>query len=305
MFVPFEHVCNIEVQKGAAPYQQKILKEIKFLTDKVAMVYRSFSLLLALVFLAACQDQEELVKSSIYEDECPADYSYISRRYDLNTSAFCISQDLMAYDAKGRLSVRKDNLFAINVNKYTAEALCQSLGANYDLVSVAEYQAAALEVELLDTNWSNGVIGNGHLALSGDPVTILSGETLDGVGNNLRNSLSDASSSWTKEYLYSYSTPGYDFNVRAGEYYSRDLPRNVFNAPYDDAGKWFAPKGDYRNISSMSPGDDGGMGTMYLNSGPGVLVRGAFSRQPFRAFYHDPSSISYNVGFHCVFHLSE
>lgn len=268
------------------------------------MVYKYLLLSLCLVVLTACQDKEELVKSSIYEDQCPADYSYISRRYDLQTPAFCISQDLMAYDSKGRLSVRKNNLYAITVDQYTAEELCQSLGANYDLVSVAEYQAAALEVELLDENWSNGVIGDGSLSLSGEPVAILSGETLDGVGNNVRNGLVDASFSWTKEYLDSFYTPGYDFDVLAGEFYSRDLPTNVFNAPYDDAGKWFAPKGDYRNISSMNPGD-GGMGMMYLNGGGGIVVRGAFAKKPFNAEYFSPFATSSDIGFHCTYQLSE
>ena len=268
------------------------------------MVYKSLLLGSLLMILASCQEKEELVKSSIYEDLCPANFSYISRRYDIETSAFCISQDLMAYDAKGNLTVRKNNLFAITVDKYTAEDLCQSLGTNYDLVSVAEYQAAAKEVELLDANWSDGVIGEGTLALTNEPVTILSGETLDGVGNNVRNGIVDASFSWTKEYLDSYYTPGYDFDVRAGEFFSRDLPRNVFNSPYDDAGKWFAPKGDYRNITSMNPGD-GGLGTMYLNGGPGVIVRGAFSKKPFNAEYFSPFTTSSDVGFHCVLHLSE
>jgi hypothetical protein len=268
------------------------------------MLYKSLLLGVSLVILASCQEKEELVKSSMYEDLCPANYSYISRRYDIGTSAFCISQDLMAYDPKGNLTVRNNNLFAITVNKFTAEDLCQSLGTNYDLVSVAEYQAAAREVELLDANWSIGVIGDGTLALTNEPVSILSGETLDGVGNNVRNGISDASFSWTKEYLDSFYAPGYDFDVRAGEYYSRDLPRNVFNTPYDDAGKWFAPKGDYRNISSMNPGD-GGLGTMFLNGGPGVIVRGAFSKKPFNAEFYSPFATSSDVGFHCVLHLSE
>lgn len=268
------------------------------------MGYKSLFIGVSLVILTSCQEKEELVKSSIYEDQCPADFSYISRRYDLETSAFCISQDLMAYDSRGNLTVRKNNLFAISVDKFTAEELCQSLGSNYDLVSVAEYQAALREVELLDANWSNGVIGDGTLALTNQPVSILSGETLDGVGNNVRNGILDASSSWTKEYLDSFYTSGHDFDVPAGEYYTRDLPRNVYNTPYDDAGKWFAPKGDYRNIASMNPGD-GGLGTIYLNGGPGVIVRGAFSKKPFNAEYFSPFATSSDVGFHCVLHLSD
>jgi hypothetical protein len=138
------------------------------------MLYKSLLLGALLVILASCQDKEELVKSSIYQDLCPANYSYISRRYDIGTSAFCISQDLMAYDQKGNLTVRNNNLFAITVDKFTAEDLCQSLGTNYDLVSVAEYQAAAREVELLDANRSIGFIGDGTLALTNEPVSILS-----------------------------------------------------------------------------------------------------------------------------------
>lgn len=258
-------------------------------------------LILTCLILASCQEKQQLVNSQLYIDPCPSSYVYIARRYDLNTEPFCISRDLMAYSG-GKLTVRKNNLSAVTTTHDSAEALCQGLGSRYDLVSLAQYQVAAQEVELRDENWSAGAIGNGWLAYTGAPVTVMSGETLDGVGDNVRAALTDAYKSWTKEYFFSYSTVGYTFDSKAGLWFTQSYPLVVANFPYENASTWFAPMGDYSAAYGMDGGlDDAGLGIITLDSGPGYIIRGAFAMKPFNAEFAGPAYSDSSVGFHCVY----
>lgn len=257
-------------------------------------------LLLSLLSLASCQEDAQTVKSSIYVDPCPANFSLVSRNFELGTPEYCLSNDLMAYDSKNRLTVRKNNLYAITPTQSEAVNLCRSLGEGYDLVSMSEYQAAAREVELLDENWSDGRIGYGLFADGKTSLKLLSGDTVDGMGDNVRAGNYDAIYSWTKEYFSPYYTAGYDFDVKAGEFYTRNLPLVSINYPYDDVGKWFAPKGDYSQKAELASGY-AGLGKLWLNAGSGYIVRGALNGFPYNAEYAGFSSYAW-IGFHCVYH---
>src|SRR4051794_33291210 len=112
------------------------------------MVIRRIFFLFSLLLLNACDEGDSSVKSSfVVQDGCPKYFSSVSENLELGTPAFCISQDLMAVNSHSELIVRRDNLAALIVNHGDAEAACQSLGANYDLVSMKEYQTAARELE--------------------------------------------------------------------------------------------------------------------------------------------------------------
>ena len=51
----------------------------------------------------------------------------------------------------------------VNINQINAKAECQSLGANYDLISNPEWMAIARNVENVASNWTDGVVGSGCL----------------------------------------------------------------------------------------------------------------------------------------------
>lgn len=264
------------------------------------MVLRLLSLLWLLSFLTACQEEGVTVKSSVYKDPCPEYYSLVSRSFDLGTEEFCISQDLMARDSHSRLTVRRDGLYALTPDHDDAETLCQSLGEGFDLVSMKEYQAAAREVELLDENWSEGRIGVGLFADGKTSVKLLSGESVDGMGDNVRAGRPDAVYSWTKEFFNPYFTSGYDFDVKAGEFYTMNFPLVPFNYPFDDVGKWFAPKGDYSHKPELASGY-AGLGKLWLNAGSGYISRGALNGFPYQAEFSGFGAQSW-IGFHCVYH---
>jgi formylglycine-generating enzyme required for sulfatase activity len=51
----------------------------------------------------------------------------------------------------------------VSINQINAKAECQSLGANYDLISNPEWMAIARNVENVASNWTDGSVGSGCL----------------------------------------------------------------------------------------------------------------------------------------------
>lgn len=75
---------------------------------------------------------------------------------------FCV----MKYEAKnsGGNAVSIDTGAPwVSINQINAKAECQSLGANYDLISNPEWMAIARNVENVASNWTNGAVGDGCL----------------------------------------------------------------------------------------------------------------------------------------------
>ena len=262
------------------------------------MLLRLLPLILLLSLCCSCNEDSTTVKSSAYGDLCPANFSLVSKSYYFGSPAFCLSQDLMAFDTKARLIVRSNTLTAAIVEVSEAEKLCQGLGPNYDLITLGEYQMAAREVELIDENWSGGRVGLGSLGKEKKFSRLFSGETVDGNGNINRGGGQDASSTWTKDSLTSYATLGYNLDSKAAEFYLSEKPLVSANSPYDDLLKWFAPKGDYRNLIDLASGA-GGLGVIHLNSGTGTIVRGPLTGATFAAEFKQ--SLSATIGFHCVY----
>ena len=75
---------------------------------------------------------------------------------------FCVMQ----YEAKnsGGNPVSTDTGAPwVSINQINAKAECQSLGANYDLISNPEWMAIARNVENVASNWTDGAVGSGCL----------------------------------------------------------------------------------------------------------------------------------------------
>ncbi len=263
-----------------------------------------------LSLLIGCNDDPKTVKSSAYVPPCPEDFSLVGQNFELATEEFCVSQDLMSLDASSRLVVRAGATPAVIVSATDAELMCKSLGAKYDLISLPEYQAVALEVETGDENWSGNKIGAGSLGWNQDEAgaattfknhsTVKSGATVDGLGAINRSGGIDAYQTWTKDNLNSYYTTGSSLNLKAGDFHIQGFPVGDLNSPYEEVSKWFAPRGDYRSLPHLALGD-AGLGVLSLDSSSGRLVRGPLTGATFQA---ELTSVlpSANIGFHCVYH---
>ena len=145
-----------------------------------------------------------------------------------------------------------------------AIATCQAIGAGYDLMTNAEWQTVAREVETAYTtgggylNWSNGSDAGSN--------TLTPGQAGGGAGSlELSNggfvfNLSGSVSQWVKD---NNSSP------QGNDDY-------VSNSPWSSQSQWgpLNPNGTY---SSMTSGAYGGLGFQYLNHAGGAIARGGYS----------------------------
>ena len=104
--------------------------------------------------------------------KCPANYVFVPKNTAYVSKDFCV----MKYEAKAEtnaggsydsdgLSVNlsnykpgstASNLPWRSINRVNARTECQSLGSGYDLISNAQWQTIARNLELQGTNWTTG-----------------------------------------------------------------------------------------------------------------------------------------------------
>ncbi|MDC1175291.1 fibronectin type III domain-containing protein [Bacteriovoracaceae bacterium] len=94
---------------------------------------------------------------------CPAGYIEVPSMAAVGApDNFCVMQ----YEAKnsgGDPVSTATGAPWVSINQANAKAECQSLGANYDLISNPEWMAIARNVENVAANWTDGAVGSGCL----------------------------------------------------------------------------------------------------------------------------------------------
>jgi hypothetical protein len=94
---------------------------------------------------------------------CPAGYISVPSMAAVGApDNFCVMQ----YEAKnsgGDPVSTATGAPWVSINQVNAKAECQSLGANYDLISNPEWMAIARNVENVASNWTDGAVGLGCL----------------------------------------------------------------------------------------------------------------------------------------------
>lgn len=100
---------------------------------------------------------------------CPGGYTLVPKNDDLGTEQFCIA----IYEMRNVSSTAKSvptGLPWLNVSRDSALAACQAEGVGYDLISNAQWQAAARNVARVAANWSQGSVGYGYLNIGNADV---------------------------------------------------------------------------------------------------------------------------------------
>lgn len=94
---------------------------------------------------------------------CPAGYISVPSMASVGApDNFCVMQ----YEAKNSGGAPVSTATGapwVSINQVNAKAECQSLGANYDLISNPEWMAIARNVENVASNWTDGAVGSGCL----------------------------------------------------------------------------------------------------------------------------------------------
>lgn len=134
-----------------------------------------------------------------YTMGCPAGFISVPSMAAVNVpNDFCVMKYEAKDDGSGNAVSTDTGAPWVNINQLNAKAECQSLGANYDLISNPEWMAIARNVENVPSNWTNNGVGDGCLkrgnvggayTCTGGDSGYFSGTSESGTGRNALASL--------------------------------------------------------------------------------------------------------------------
>jgi hypothetical protein len=130
---------------------------------------------------------------------CPTNYVKIAANSTLGTSEFCLAKyEMKVSNPDGtplfngynggvalnpnlyKAQSRPSGIPWVKINYASAISKCAELGTGYHLATAKEWQAAALEIESVASNWSSNIVGNGYLYTGHSNSTISSTAIADG-----------------------------------------------------------------------------------------------------------------------------
>jgi hypothetical protein len=264
---------------------------------------------------------------------CPTNYVKVAANATLGTSEFCVAK----YEIKnsgGNIAVSEaQGLPWVDIPRDTSNgvtgaiARCQELStasAKYDLISNAQWQALAREIETAQSspgvylNWSNNstsgtnYMNRGHSDNS--PGNALAASTdndpCSGTGNTNCATSSHADFNQKRTHTLKSGEIIWDVAGNVYEWVKDNNNASQGSDSYVSTNSWisevrlkFGPEGNY---STNNSGEYGGLGYGRLNSSAGTVVRGGDWNNDawtgvFAAGLHvGPTLIWYEVGFRCV-----
>jgi len=113
--------------------------------------------------------EEKLAKikawlSQFVQPTCPEGFVQIPANPSIGTdNDFCVMKYEASNDGENLPISLATNQPWTNVTPSEAKSACQSLGEGYDLISNEEWMTIAINIENVDANWSEGIVGEGCL----------------------------------------------------------------------------------------------------------------------------------------------
>lgn len=252
--------------------------------------------------------------------QCPPSYISVSPLAGITSEPFCVSK----YEAKninGRPQSVASGLPWVSVSRDQSLSLCRSLGSNYDLVSNAQWQTLARDIESNPANWSEGTIGSsGGLARghTDNNPQLLEASTDDNQACFGTGQICDltAWNSQRRVFLLSSGLRLWDIGGNAYEWV-----QGVFNSAIPslddhfsvlqgsippDINMLFGPAGTY---SGFNTAPFAGLGVLKLELAGGAIRRGGSWRfnsfeynGVFSAYTYDDGSLTEtDVSFRCSY----
>nr|BFD61003.1 hypothetical protein CKG001_31100 [Bdellovibrio sp. CKG001] len=106
------------------------------------------------------KNPDDVIEETIYS--CPENYVYVPAPAGSPPPGFCVAK----YEMKDVGSVATSQAGGSpwgSINRSDAIAACQALGADYDLISNAQWNQLAQNLASVSTNWSSGAVASGAL----------------------------------------------------------------------------------------------------------------------------------------------
>lgn len=276
--------------------------------------------------------------------QCPNNYTAVPPRMPYSSQGFCIAKFEMKIQGNDVGEAVYSTAFApesrptgtpwVNLNRAQSITECQSLGIGYSLISNAQWQTVAQNVELVPSNWTSGVVGS-ELMYEGHSDNVPPrGLEIDNIANryyltgNNNTQAADVGKNQKRALILSTGVEIWDFAGNVEEWISDSINTNFatdnFWSLITDAtapaiglvggltgtAKFlFGPQGSYSNLQTVTF-NYGGLGSATINAnpamGPSAAVRGGRWLGDnivgaFRISQMNPTFSANYTGFRCIY----
>jgi hypothetical protein len=302
------------------------MKPISYANEKFPF---SAIIFLSIVLTAcAAQNQDTEVAPSTPVISCPTNYVRVPALAPYTTQDFCVAQ-FEAKQGAGNVAVSQAAGAPWDVDRPTALTACQGNGSGYDLISNAQWQTIARNMEQVASNWTSGIVGVGiiyvghsdnspgntiEVTSTSDPYSDTGDNAGEAVGSGKEQRRMLALSNG--ETIWDLSGNAFEFvkdandlvNISVNLYVTavNDTVRpqvDTFGGITGTAKTLFGPAGDYSGLNSAP--DYGGLGHTAVSSGDALHMRGRWFAGPVAEagiFNILGNSINATAGIRCVFH---
>lgn len=276
--------------------------------------------------------------------QCPTNFVAVPPRMPYSSKGFCVAKYEMKIQGNNVGNTAYNSTFVpesrlsgtpwVNLNRVQAINECQSLGVGYSLISNAQWQTIAQNVEMNQNNWTSGIVGaelifEGHcdnapaVGLAIDNIT-----SKYSLTENNNTQPADEGKNQKRTLMLSTGAELWDFSGNVVEWIKDDINTNfatdnfwslvtdvtspVVGTVGGLTGKakfLFGPVGNYPTLQLASFNYGGfGRGTVNLDpaSGSNAAVRGGRWSEDnyagaFRISQMNPTFSSNYTGFRCVY----
>ena len=267
-------------------------------------------------------------------NNCPTDkgvYIHIPGNADYEDADFCVAKYEMK-DVAGTATSQVALTPSVSINKADAISECTELGTGYNLISNTQWQTIARNIELVPSNWENGVIGQDKLNTGhsdNNPTSICDASVVNVTTNcstldtdfkqKRTHTLSNLEVIWdfsgnVNEWVKDDNSAGVQYHTGSINIYALTSTSPTATGSLDDgvnraAKGQFGPTGDYSTtLNSIPYGGLGGIDNPHLASGTNNSIyrgssrgSGAQASGIFAAGITASSSAFNTLGFRCVF----
>lgn len=259
---------------------------------------------------------------------CPENFVRVPSDNNYVSEDFCVAKFEMKNDGSGNAVSQASGTPWWSINHASMISACQTMGAGYDLITNAQWQVLARNIELVSENWIGGVIGSGQLFVghsdsspgsglsvsdendpydqTGDSTgsnpeqkrthTLSTGEIIWDVGGNMAERTKDSQN--VNLGSHSYITLLTDLSHTTTDVFEDGVIRN--------AKGHFGTTNDYTTTLNTAP--HGGIGRALLNFNADSFMRGGRYNQGadnagvFMVDLNEESTHTHSyLGFRCVF----
>ncbi len=257
---------------------------------------------------------------------CPTGYVAVLPLSPYTTSQFCVAK----YEIKNVSSVatsQPTGTLWVSINRANSITACTSLGAGYNLISNAQWQAIARNLEGVGFNWATGTVGNaggmstGHTDGSAGGLAAVADDNDSCAGTGQTCDLT----TWSDQRRVHRFASGlyiWDFSGNLSEWIRDDISTSFGSNSFsslitttthttngtiggvsNSAKYHFGPAGDYTALSSAPYG---GLGYQYMSIQSDAIFRGSEMTSGATAgmfmtnLSAGSAATSGSIGFRCV-----